>query len=565
MKTTFTIKVRLAVTFGLLVACVLLIGGFSLFALRQENSGFDAYIRGLKARADAAMDTRVAIDQRAIALRNLALATKTADAADEASHVAEYDAVAQTKLAYLGTLMANATDATPQERSMIGEIVGIAGQYESVAMTILKTAQAHRNDVAVQMINDQCRPLLVALDHATDVYVNYTRSREADRRHSLQQDSDRRVAIVVGIAVVSALLAALAAIGITRAIAGPLAEAVDVARAVAAGRLDQRISIRRSDEIGDLLAALNDMSDRLSDVVSRVRDGSAQVAIGAKEIASGNNDLSARTESQAAALEETAASTEELNSTIRQTADNARQASVLANDAGSVTIRSSDAVREVVETIRTMDAQSFRIAEITGLIEGIAFQTNILALNAAVEAARAGEHGRGFSVVAAEVRKLAQRAGDSSKEIKALIDASNQMVKQGVEKANSAGQAMNDVLVAVQKVSSLVNDIAASAGEQSNGVEQVNQAIMQMDSVTQQNAALVEQAAAAAESLSTQSQHMTEQVAFFHLSPNLKIGMQTTARRLSPSVTRRRTQSRVAAPPVGTIEQGAIGADWDEF
>jgi len=262
------------------------------------------------------------------------------------------------------------------------------------------------------------------------------------------------------------------------------------------------------------------MNDNLSDIVADVRNGSEAIGSATVQIAAGNVDLSERTEQQAASLEETAASMEELTSTVKHNVDNTRQAHVFANDASAIAQRGSEVVERVVDTMGEISDSSVKIADIIGIIEGIAFQTNILALNAAVEAARAGEQGRGFAVVATEVRALAQRSSSAAKEIKNLIDTSAARVASGTEFASEAGRTMRDVIAAVSRVTRIVSEITAASNEQSQGIEQIGQAIAQMDGVTQQNAALVEEAAAAAQSLQDQAVRLNAAVAVFKLNPD---------------------------------------------
>ncbi|WP_367889702.1 methyl-accepting chemotaxis protein, partial [Burkholderia sp. L27(2015)] len=268
--------------------------------------------------------------------------------------------------------------------------------------------------------------------------------------------------------------------------------------------LTQRVPVDRADEIGQIANAFNQLIERISGVLWTVRQSSESVGTAAKQIAAGNVDLSSRTEQQAASLEETASSMEELTSAVRHNADNAREASTLTTDTAGLVHKGRSAVHRVVETMNEIDQSSDKIAGITGLIEGIAFQTNILALNAAVEAARAGEQGRGFAVVASEVRSLAQRSSSAAKEIKDLIAVSVQKIHDGSALADEAGETMSRVTTAVERVACVIEEIAAASEQQSKGIEQVNQAIAQMDHVTQQNAALVEEAASAAKSLEDQ-------------------------------------------------------------
>jgi methyl-accepting chemotaxis protein-1 (serine sensor receptor) len=323
--------------------------------------------------------------------------------------------------------------------------------------------------------------------------------------------------VLIAICLAALALAVIAGTWITRTITVPIGLAVKVARTVAEGDLRSRIVVRGNDETRDLLDALRTMNERLTDIVGRVRDSSGSIATAVGEIAAGNSDLSQRTEEQAASLQQTAATMEELTSTVRLNSENAQQASSLAANASEVAQRGSLVVGRVVETMTGISQRSAQIADITGIIEGISFQTNILALNAAVEAARAGEQGRGFAVVASEVRSLAQRSSSAAKEIKELISASVQTVQDGSALAGEAGKTMSDMTQAVARVTDIMGEIAAASIEQSRGIEQVNMTITQMDEVTQQNAALVEQAAAASRSLEVQGRQLGETVSTFRM------------------------------------------------
>jgi len=334
-----------------------------------------------------------------------------------------------------------------------------------------------------------------------------------------ESDALNRNLQLIGVVAMAAGIIVFAIIGILllRAIVVPLDRAVRVAAKVAKGELDKKIEVSRRDEIGRLLVELNTMSESLRSLVRDVRDGSSSVATTASEIARGNSDLSNRTEEQASTLEETASSMEELATTVKQNADYAKQANELASGASNIAERGGRMMTEVTQTMSGIATASSKISEIIGVIDGIAFQTNILALNAAVEAARAGEAGRGFAVVASEVRALAQRSADAAKEIKGLIQNSASRVSEGNKLVERAGDTMAEIVTAVRHVSDVISEIAAANQEQLAGIEQVSRAVSQMDHVVQQNAALVEQSAAAAENQSAQAEALVKAVARFRL------------------------------------------------
>ena len=304
---------------------------------------------------------------------------------------------------------------------------------------------------------------------------------------------------------------------VSRSIVGPIQRAVQIAETVAAGDLNSRIDVRGNDETAQLLAALKRMNDSLVNVVGTVRRSSDNIATGSSEISTGNHDLSQRTEEQASNLQQTAASMEQITATVRNNADTARQAAQLATQTSETATQGGAAVGQVVHTMGEISQASQKINDIIGVIDGIAFQTNILALNAAVEAARAGEQGRGFAVVAAEVRTLAQRSAVAAKEIKSLIQASVEKVEAGSRQAGDAGRTMDDIVTQVHRVTQLISEISTATQEQTTGIGQVSDAVAQLDQVTQQNAALVEESAAAAESLKVQARQLVEVVAVFRL------------------------------------------------
>ena len=345
---------------------------------------------------------------------------------------------------------------------------------------------------------------------------------------------------------------------VTQSVGGEPMYAVDIATRIADGDLDLQVAVDANDSTS-LLYAMKSMQQRLVTTVQEIRDGSDSITLGTREIAAGNTDLSARTEQQAASLEQTAASMEQLTATVRQNADNARQAGQLAQTASDIAAKGGEVVGKVVETMHGISESSRRIADIISVIDGIAFQTNILALNAAVEAARAGEQGRGFAVVAGEVRTLAQRSAQAAKEIKELIDVSAVRVESGSELVSRAGSTMDEVVQAVRRVTDIMGEIASASEEQSSGIAQVNQAVIQMDQVTQQNASLVEEAAAAAGSLEQQAQRLHDTVSVFRLQQNGQYEGQATARRAQALhvVAPAKPAQRAAIRPASTYSTGA--------
>jgi methyl-accepting chemotaxis protein len=389
--------------------------------------------------------------------------------------------------------------------------------YAVLETEFLQLADAGRADDAKDLLLRRVVPVqgdyIQALDKFVDVLEDDTKEEVRDSEAIYRAGLN----LLVGSGIVCTLLGAAFGWIVSRSITSPIAQAVAVARRIAEGDLRAEVQTTRRDELGDLLQAIGGMAVNLRHLVGEVVNGAHLVADTSTQIAQGNVDLSQRTEEQASTLEETASSMEELTSSVTQNADHARQASELAVDASQVARKGGEVVGQVVRTMTGISDSSRKISEIIGVIDGIAFQTNILALNAAVEAARAGEQGRGFAVVAAEVRNLAQRSAAAAKEIKALIGSSVEQVDAGSRLVEAAGRTMDDIVASVKKVSDLISEIAAASHEQSSGIEQVNTAVTQMDQVVQQNASLVEEATGATESMKEQAATLLRTVARFRI------------------------------------------------
>jgi methyl-accepting chemotaxis protein len=515
---SLTIRQQLGLAFGLLCAVVLGISLLSLNALGQSNDRFAGYVRVDVSRELLVSRLRDAVQERAIAARDLVLARAATDrSASEARVKQAHDTVQATLQALL---QAVASEASARDRELVQAIAQVEARYGPVALAIVALAVGEQRDAAIERMEAECRPLLAALVKATGEFqVHAEQVAQGHVAHAASAYSAQRAGLLAAsvLAVLAAAaLGALIARRLVRALGAEPATLGSIARQVAAGDL-RPVEGAAHAPAGSVLASMAAMQQQLVNLIGQVRLACDSIATAATQIAQGNLDLSGRTEQQASALQQTAASMEQLGTTVRQNADHALEANQLARSASAVAEQGGSVVGEVVQTMRQIDDSSRQIADIIGVIDGIAFQTNILALNAAVEAARAGEQGRGFAVVAGEVRSLAQRSAEAAREIKTLISASVERVSQGTQLVDRAGATMVDIVASIQQVSSLMGQISTASQEQSTGVAQVGEAVTQMDQVTQQNAALVEESAAAAQSLRAQAEQLVQAVAVFRL------------------------------------------------
>ena len=407
--------------------------------------------------------------------------------------------------------------STPEAKTLFDDIAAKRKTYIEIRTRVLEHKKAGRIEEANRLLELSMLPAVATYQNSIQMLgEHYTHEAEKNAAAAAAASTSGRNVLVL-VCAIGLLLGMVLSWRITVAITGPIRQAVAAALRVANGDLTVRVEAHSNDETGQLLMALQRMQDQLSSTLQQIKGASGTVNQAAREIAAGNSELSSRTEEQASALEETAASMEEMTATVSQNADNAKKANVLAAQASGVAVQGGVAVREVVETMEGITQSSKKIADIIGVIDGIAFQTNILALNAAVEAARAGEQGRGFAVVASEVRSLAQRSAAAAKEIKGLITDSVSKVETGSRQVDAAGAKIEEVVSSVKRVSNLIAEIAAASQEQSQGIEQVSDTVTQMEKVTQQNAAMVEEASAAAGSLEEQAGLLDEAVGAFKI------------------------------------------------
>ncbi|MBX9798697.1 MAG: MCP four helix bundle domain-containing protein [Burkholderiaceae bacterium] len=566
------IGVRLGLGFGLILLLVAAMGATGIMRLENINDASRNLVDHSLKKQKAAEDWLLATSVNGI--RTLAL-VKSAD--PETQQFFQKAITAQSKQI---TELQNGVEAslvTPEEKQLFAEVGKKRAVYVDLRKAIFAVKDKGNEAEARQLIDSKMIPALDAyVDSVRDVLAYYQNEVKLADQSITADYGSGRMTLIIG-AVIALILGALIAWRLTVGITHPLQEALSMAESVAEGDLTARSTmVVGDDEAGLLLKALRRMQDSLAKTVTQIRMGTDTIATASSEIASGNLDLSSRTEQQASSLEETASSMEELTSTVKQNADNSRQANQLAVAASAVAVKGGTVVSEVVNTMGSINDSAKKIVDIIGVIDGIAFQTNILALNAAVEAARAGEQGRGFAVVATEVRNLAQRSAAAAKEIKALIGDSVEKVDAGSKLVAEAGTTMDEIVDGVKRVADIMAEITAASQEQSDGIEQVNQAIGQMDQVTQQNAALVEEAAAAAESLQDQARNLAQAVSVFQIGSGYAAGhvaaprtVQSTAVRApAPVAAVTRAPAPVAETRKAAPSKAAVPGnndDWEEF
>ncbi|GAB3649829.1 methyl-accepting chemotaxis protein [Ramlibacter alkalitolerans] len=493
-----------------------------LFVITVGATGFVATSRqeasaALMLQAETALKSQMAADMAHDALRADVLAALVVgqDAKGATMQGVRDDLEAHARQFESGLKRLEGLELDPETRAAVAKVRPALDQYLARAKALVPLAFGDRASALAQMGD------FMASFKALEKEMEALSGLIEQRAHAAHEDSGAssqfaKVAITVAILVSAIVLATLSWL-LSTGIVQRLRQAVDIARTVAKGDLSSQIDAHGTDEAAQLLQALSQMNASLVNLVSTVRQSSENIATGTSQIATGNQDLSQRTETQASNLQQTAASMEQISATVRANADTTRAASDMASTASRSAEASGQAVSQLVGTMAGITEASRRMADIIGVIDGIAFQTNILALNAAVEAARAGEQGRGFAVVAAEVRSLAQRSAGAAKEIKTLIEASVQKVQAGEQQAVHAGDSMNDVVEQVQQMTLLLAEISSATQEQTKGIAEVSQAVTQIDRVTQSNASLVEEAAAAAESLSRQAERLVHAVSLFRV------------------------------------------------
>ncbi|MFM0209027.1 methyl-accepting chemotaxis protein [Paraburkholderia sediminicola] len=507
MLSRWSIRTSLTVVGIILVALTVVVGALGLTALNGASQSLDRIARGdlvaIHALDDASaylLRSRLAVDRFNVlsAAGNADEAKKAIDRAQELLTKGNQSWQMYLDAPKNGIDQALLDDVAAKRATVMHD--GVDPEF----------AALNANDMAAYhaIADTKISPMFIAYDGAASAVIKALQQGAVDQQNSAQSNISLMTTLIIGVTV----LALLMVVGIRFALRGlivqPLNDATACFERIASGDLSEQIDVFSRNEIGRLFAGIKRMQESMATMVRAVHSSTESIDTGAREISMGNTDLSQRTEQQAASLQETASSMEQLTGTVKQNAENARQASQLAVSASDIATRGGDVVSQVVTTMQDIATSSNKVVDIIGVIEGIAFQTNILALNAAVEAARAGEQGRGFAVVAGEVRSLAQRSASAAKEIKELIGDSVDKVQSGSVLVGRAGTTMDEIVQAVRRVTDIMGEISAASEEQSGGIEQVSRAVVQMDEVTQQNAALVEQAAAAAASLEEQTRQL---------------------------------------------------------
>jgi methyl-accepting chemotaxis protein len=534
---TMKVSTRLCLGFGLMLGMMLIM---IVVALRCLSGIGDINSRSLNkdwVEADAVNTIDVLTRANArIAMEILIAADQPQMAALYGKIVANRTAIGE-RLDKLDKLLSD-----PKEKALVDQIRDARARYAGALAKVDKLMEDGKRDEAIEFVRAEMLPALDAFQDPITALSDLQKKMIVGSNAEVETNIDATYALLMTLGACAVLAGAGAAVLITRSLlrqlGGEPSYAATIANRIAIGDLTVAIDTKSGDATS-LLVAMKAMRDSLVDIVSQVRSGADSIATASGQIANGNLDLSSRTERQAGALEETAASTRELTDTVKQNLDSAKQVNLLAQSASEVASKSGAIVSRVVDTMGAIDASSKKVVDIIGVIDGIAFQTNILALNAAVEAARAGEQGRGFAVVATEVRSLAQRSSAAAREIKGLIEASVEKIGVGAGLADQAGNAMDEVVASVKRVTDTMAEIMAASQEQSVGIEQVNNAIGQMDTVTQQNVALVEEAATAAESLQAEAAALSTVVAVFKLDAGKQAAADTAAADIADKPVRR--------------------------
>ena len=518
---TWKISHRLMAGFGLVVLALLGMSVFSVLTARGIDGALTANATQNAVIQRAAINFRGSAHDRSIAVRDVVLAPTEEARKKEVEAIARLADFYAKSAAQLDDVLKSASQVPPEVGPMVQSLKDIEARTVATTAKVVALMQAGDRAGAEALLWAEAKPQYEQWLAAANKLIDYEEARIIANSQLANKDASQFTGVMLSITLLAVLISVAVTVLVSRSISRELgaepSEVRSVVQAIQQGDLTVPVQVKVGDTTS-VMVAVRDMQKRFHELVSAVRDNVDQLRATSNEISTGNQNLGQRTEQAASSLEQTAASMEELTATVRQSADSARQANQLATTAAGTATKGGEVMLQVVSTMQDIHQSSQKIADIIGVIDGIAFQTNILALNAAVEAARAGEQGRGFAVVASEVRSLAQRSAEAAKEIKALIQTSVEKVGSGAELVGNAGETMNEIVRGVQRVNDIIGEISSAAAEQSDGISQVNVAVSQLDHMTQQNGALVGESTAAADNLRNQAQRLAELIAVFKIN-----------------------------------------------
>ena len=518
---TWKISHRLMAGFGLVVLVLLGMSVFSVLTARGIDGALTANATQNAVIQRAAINFRGSAHDRSIAVRDVVLAPTEEARKKEVEAIARLADFYAKSAAQLDDVLKSASQVPPEVGPMVQSLKDIEARTVATTAKVVALMQAGDRAGAEALLWAEAKPQYEQWLAAANKLIDYEEARIIANSQLANKDASQFTGVMLSITLLAVLISIAVTVLVSRSISRELgaepSEVRTVVQAIQQGDLTVPVQVKAGDTTS-VMVAVRDMQQRFHELVSAVRDNVDQLRTTSQDISTGNQNLGQRTEQAASSLEQTAASMEELTATVRQSADSARQANQLATTAAGTATKGGEVMQQVVSTMQDIHQSSQKIADIIGVIDGIAFQTNILALNAAVEAARAGEQGRGFAVVATEVRSLAQRSAEAAKEIKSLIQTSVEKVGSGAELVGNAGETMNEIVRGVQRVNDIIGEISSAAAEQSDGISQVNVAVSQLDHMTQQNGALVGESTAAADNLRNQAQRLAELIAVFKIN-----------------------------------------------
>ena len=529
---TWKISQRLMAGFGLVIVALLGMSVYSVLIARGIDGALTANATQNAVIQRAAINFRGSAHDRSIAVRDVVLTPNDEARKKEIESIARLADFYAQSATQLDNVLKTVKEVPPEVGPMVQALKDIEARTVATTSKVVALMQTGDRAGAEALLWAEAKPQYEQWLAAANKLIDYEEGRIIKNSQTANQDASQFTGVMLSITLLAVLISVAVTVLVSRSIGRELgaepSEVRAVVQAIQQGNLTAHVQVKAGDT-GSVMVAVRDMQQRFHELVSAVRDNIAQLRTTSDDISSGNQNLGHRTEQAASSLEQTAASMEELTATVRQSADSARQANQLATTAASTATKGGEVMQQVVSTMQDIHHSSQKIADIIGVIDGIAFQTNILALNAAVEAARAGEQGRGFAVVATEVRSLAQRSAAAAKEIKSLIQSSVEKVDSGTQLVANAGVTMNEIVQGVQRVNGIIGEISTAAAEQSDGISQVNVAVTQLDQMTQQNGALVGESTMAAENLREQAQRLADLVAVFHVAGGMGTGVGSTA------------------------------------